>query len=71
MNLVEIPPGERIPEHDEIDRDQEEVFIFARRLRRALVIDGREIATPAGTFARLDPPLSRTVVNHGEDRPRC
>ena len=28
MNLVEIPPGERIPEHDESDRDQEEVFIF-------------------------------------------
>jgi hypothetical protein len=27
MNLVEIPTGERIPEHDEIDRDQEEVLI--------------------------------------------
>ncbi len=27
MNLVEIPPGERIPEHDETERDQEEVFV--------------------------------------------
>ena len=26
MNLVDIPPGEQIPEHDETRRDQEEVF---------------------------------------------
>ena len=65
MNLVEIPPGERIPEHDETDRDQEEVFLVLEG-SPSLVIDGREIETPAGTFARLDPELSRTVVNHGE-----
>jgi len=33
----------------------------------SLVVDGREIETPAGTFARLDPQLSRTVVNHGDE----
>ena len=66
MNLVEIPPGERIPEHDEIDRDQEEVFVVLDG-SPSLVVDGREIETPAGTFARLDPHLSRTVVNHGEE----
>ena len=66
MNLVEIPPGERIPEHDETDRDQEEVFI-ALSGTPTLVVDGREIEIPAGTFARLDPPLRRTVVNHGEE----
>ena len=66
MNLVEIPPGERIPEHDETDRDQEEVFIFLDG-SPSLVVDGREIETPAGTFARLDPHLKRTVVNHGEE----
>src|SRR3989337_1723595 len=27
MNVVELPPGETIPEHDEITTDQEEVFI--------------------------------------------
>jgi uncharacterized cupin superfamily protein len=66
MNVVEIPPGERIPEHDESDRDQEEVFIVLEG-SPSLVVDGREIETPAGTFARLDPGLRRTVVNHGED----
>jgi quercetin dioxygenase-like cupin family protein len=65
MNLVEIPPGERIPEHDETDRDQEEVFVFLDG-SPSLVVDGREIETPAGTFARLDPHLKRTVVNNGE-----
>jgi uncharacterized cupin superfamily protein len=66
MNVVEIPPGERIPEHDEIDRDQEEVFVVLEG-SPSLVVDGREIETPAGTFARLDPELRRTVVNHGDE----
>ena len=66
MNLVEIPPGERMPEHDETDRDQEEVFVVLEG-SPSLVVEGREIETPAGTFARLDPQLSRTVVNHGDD----
>jgi quercetin dioxygenase-like cupin family protein len=66
INLVEIPPGERIPEHDETDRDQEEVFLVLEG-SPSLVVDGREIETPAGTFARLDPHLSRTVVNHGDE----
>jgi uncharacterized cupin superfamily protein len=66
INLVEIPPGERIPEHDETGRDQEEVFLVLEG-SPSLVVDGREIETPAGTFARLDPELSRTVVNHGDE----
>jgi uncharacterized cupin superfamily protein len=66
LNLVEIPPGERIPEHDETERDQEEVFLVLEG-SPSLVVDGREIETPAGTFARLDPRLSRTVVNHGDE----
>src|SRR3954469_1190449 len=66
MNLVEIPPGERIPEHDETGRDQEEVFLVLEG-SPSLVVDGREIETPAGTFARLDPHLQRTVVNNGDE----
>jgi quercetin dioxygenase-like cupin family protein len=66
INLVEIPPGERIPEHDETGRDQEEIFLVLEG-SPSLVVDGREIETPAGTFARLDPHLSRTVVNHGDE----
>jgi uncharacterized cupin superfamily protein len=66
MNLVEIPPGERIPGHDERARDQEEVFIVLEG-SPSLAVDGREIEMPAGTFARLDPHLSRTVINYSED----
>jgi quercetin dioxygenase-like cupin family protein len=54
MNLVEIPPGERIPGHDEAGRDHEEVFVVLSG-SPTLVVEGREIAAPAGTFARLDP----------------
>ena len=67
VNLVEIPPGERIPEHDETARDQEEVFLVLEGTP-SLVVDGREIEAPAGTFARLDPHLSRTVVNRGDEQ---
>jgi quercetin dioxygenase-like cupin family protein len=66
VNLVEIPPGERIPEHDETGRDHEELFLVLEG-SPSLVVDGREIEAPAGTFARLDPHLSRTVVNHADE----
>jgi uncharacterized cupin superfamily protein len=66
INMVEIGPGESIPEHDETGRDQEEVFLVVEG-SPSLVVDGREIEMPAGTFARLDPQLSRTVVNHGDE----
>jgi quercetin dioxygenase-like cupin family protein len=66
VNLVEIPPGERIPEHDETERDHEELFLVLEG-SPSLVVDGREIEAPAGTFARVEPQLSRTVVNHGDE----
>jgi (S)-ureidoglycine aminohydrolase len=64
MNVVDIRPGERIPEHDETARDQEEVFV-ALGGDLAIVVDGREHDLPQGAFARLDPQLPRTVVNRG------
>ncbi len=66
MGLVEIPAGGSIPEHDETDRDQEEVF-FVVSGSPTLVIDGEEHAAPEGTFARVDPPHRRTIVNKGSD----
>ena len=66
INVVEIPPGEQIPEHDETDRDQEEVF-YVLSGSPTLVIDGEGHSTRAGTFARLDPPHSRTISNGGEE----
>jgi quercetin dioxygenase-like cupin family protein len=66
INLVEIPPGEAIPEHDETDRDQEEVF-YVLSGAPVLVIDGKDHAAPSGTFARLDPEVRRTVRNDGPE----
>jgi len=66
MNLVEIPPDAGIPEHDEIDRDQEEVF-FVVDGRPTIVIDDEEIEAPAGTFVRVDVMARRTVRNEGSD----
>ena len=65
MNLVELPPGESIPEHDETGGDQEEVFIVLSG-DATVVIDGVDHPAPAGTFARLDPEPKRTVVNRSD-----
>lgn len=66
INIVEIPAGERIPEHNETGRDQEEVF-YVLSGSPTLLIDGEQHAAPAGTFARLDPEHSRTVLNEGSE----
>jgi uncharacterized cupin superfamily protein len=66
INLVDIPPGEGIPEHDETDRDQEELFVILSG-SAVLVINGERIPAPAGTMARLDPEPRRTVVNDGDE----
>jgi uncharacterized cupin superfamily protein len=65
MNIVELPPGETIPEHTEVESDQEEVFIVLSG-EATVVIDGEDHAAPAGTFARLDPEPTRTVVNRSD-----
>jgi quercetin dioxygenase-like cupin family protein len=67
INLVEIEPNAQIPEHDEIARDQEEVFLVLDG-DATIVIDGTDHVAPAGTFVRLDPEPVRTVRNDGSDR---
>ncbi len=66
MNLVEIPPDAGTPEHDEVDRDQEEVF-FVVDGRATMVVDGEEIEAPEGTFVRMDVMARRTVRNEGSE----
>ncbi len=66
LNLVEIEPGGRIPEHDEVPRDQEEVYVVLAGAAVALV-DGEEHPAPAGTYVRLDPEPLRTIVNAGDE----
>jgi uncharacterized cupin superfamily protein len=67
VNAVTIPPGEQIPEHDELDRDQEELFLVLEG-EPTLVIDGEDHPSPAGTFVRLDPEHKRTVRNDGDEQ---
>jgi uncharacterized cupin superfamily protein len=67
VNLVEIAPGAAIPEHDELARDQEELFVIMEG-DAVLVVDGEDHPAPNGTYARLDPEHLRTVRNDG-DRP--
>jgi len=64
VNVVEIAPGEQIPEHDELERDQEELFLTLSG-GPTLLVDGEDHAMPTGTFARLDPEHKRTVRNDG------
>jgi glyoxylate utilization-related uncharacterized protein len=64
INLVELPHGASIPEHDEVGRDQEEVFYVVSG-RPTLVVDGVDHHLDEGTFARLDPEPRRTVRNDG------
>jgi uncharacterized cupin superfamily protein len=66
VNLVDIPAGESIPEHDETERDQEELF-FVISGAPTLVVDGEEHPAQAGTFARLDPRRRRTIRNAGSE----
>jgi uncharacterized cupin superfamily protein len=65
INLVDIPPGEQIPEHDETARDQEEVF-YVIDGTPTLVVDGADHPARPGTFLRLDPEHRRTVRNDGD-----
>jgi quercetin dioxygenase-like cupin family protein len=65
LNIVEIEKGYSIPEHNEEERDQEEVFIVMEG-EAVIVIDGEEHPAPQGTFCRVAPPLLRTVRNDNE-----
>ena len=65
MNVTELPPGVSIPEHDEVESDQEEVFIVLSG-DATLVIDGEDHPATVGTFVRLDPEPKRTVVNKSD-----
>ena len=64
LNIVEIGAHDQIPAHDELARDQEEVF-YVIDGSPTLVIDGEDHPVRAGTFARLDPSHTRTVRNDG------
>jgi mannose-6-phosphate isomerase-like protein (cupin superfamily) len=65
LNVVELEQGYSIPEHDETERDQEEVFVVLEG-DAVMVVDGEDHPAPAGTFVRVAPRLTRTVRNDRE-----
>jgi quercetin dioxygenase-like cupin family protein len=65
FNLVEIAPGGEIPEHDETGSGQHELFIVLEG-EGTLRLGGEEHAAPAGTFAAIEPPVSRTILNRSD-----
>lgn len=64
-NMVELPAGDSIPEHDETDRDQEEVF-FVVSGAPTMVVDGVDHPLREGSCVRLDPTPKRTIRNDGD-----
>jgi uncharacterized cupin superfamily protein len=65
VNAVELAPGAQIPEHDEVPRDQEELFLVLDG-ELVAVVDGERCPAPAGTFVRVDPAPLRTFVNESD-----
>jgi uncharacterized cupin superfamily protein len=62
FNLVEIAPGGEMPEHDENESGQVELYAILEG-EAVLRLDGEDHPAPAGTFASIDPPASRTILN--------
>jgi len=65
FNLVEIGPGGEIPEHDENESGQVELYAILAG-EAVLRIDGEDHPAPAGTFASIEPPASRTILNRSD-----
>lgn len=65
FNMVEIAPGGQIPEHDEAQSSQHELYIVLEG-EATLRLEGEDHAAPAGTFASIEPPASRTILNRSD-----
>ncbi|HWO16159.1 MAG TPA: cupin domain-containing protein [Solirubrobacterales bacterium] len=62
FNLVEIGPGGQIPEHDESESGQVELYVILDG-DAVFRIDGEDRPAPAGTFASIEPAPKRTILN--------
>jgi uncharacterized cupin superfamily protein len=65
FNLVEIEPGGQIPEHNEAESGQTELYAILEG-DAVLRIEGEDHDAPAGTFASFEPPVSRTILNRSD-----
>jgi quercetin dioxygenase-like cupin family protein len=64
-NLVEIAPGGQIPEHTESGSGQVELYVILEG-EAVFRLDGVDHPAPAGTFASVEPGVSRTILNRSE-----
>jgi quercetin dioxygenase-like cupin family protein len=65
FNLVEIEPGGQIPEHDEAQSGQVELYIVLEG-EAIMRLEGENHAAPAGTFVSIEPPASRAILNRSD-----
>ena len=65
FNVVDLEPGGELPEHDEAESGQEEIYVVLDG-DGTLVAEGEELAAPAGTFARFSPKVKRTIRNRSD-----
>jgi quercetin dioxygenase-like cupin family protein len=69
-NLVEIAPGGQIPEHDEAESGQVELYVILEG-EAVLRLDGEDHPAPAGTFASIEPAATRTILNRSDGTVRA
>jgi quercetin dioxygenase-like cupin family protein len=67
FNMVDIEPGGEIPEHDEAESGQVELYVILEGAA-VLRIEGEDHPAPAGTFASIEPPARRTILNRSDAR---
>jgi quercetin dioxygenase-like cupin family protein len=65
FNVVTIGPGGQIPEHNETESGQDEVFLILEG-EAIFRLDDDDHPAPAGTFARMSPEAKRTIVNDSD-----
>jgi len=65
FNLVEIAPGGEIPEHDEAQSGQVELYIVLEG-EATMRLEGEDHPAPAGTFVSLEPEAKRTSLNRSD-----
>ncbi len=65
INMVEIGPGGQIPEHNESGSGQVEVFAILDGEGK-FRLNGSDHDAPAGSFVRMDPDVTRTILNESD-----
>ena len=65
FNLVEIDPGGQIPEHDEAESGQVELYVVLEG-EAVMRLEGEDHPAPAGTFVSIEPPARRTILNRSD-----